>query len=261
MRRWAEHNEQYRVHGYPDRNLEYLIYQTLVGAWPLDVNRLKTFLQKAAREAKVHTSWINPVPAYEDAVAQFAASISADSEFMTDLETFIGRNQLVARGRLVSLAQTVLLLTAPGVPDIYQGTELWSLALVDPDNRVPVDFESRAKALQEMSRDEGSVKLWAIARLLRERAARPELFAGREHVALNATGGKARHAVAFVRGPLLVVVPRLVAGLNGDWADTSLDLPPGSWRNLFTGATVGGTCTLSELTAELPVAVFARHDA
>jgi len=260
VRRWAEHNEQYRVHGYPDRNLEYLLYQTLVGAWPLDVERLKRFLQKAAREAKVHTSWINPVPGYEDAVAQFATSIMSDSEFMTDLETFIGRNQLVARGRLVSLAQTVLLLTAPGVPDIYQGTELWALSLVDPDNRASVDFDARARLLREATRDDSSMKLWAMARLLRERAERTELFAGGEHVALHASGAKARHAVAFVRGALLVVVPRLLATLNGDWADTALELPPGPWRNVFTGVTVDGTCTMSELTAEFPVAVFARPD-
>ena len=261
VRRWAEHNEQYRVHGYPDRNLEYLIYQTLVGAWPLDVERLKRFVHKAAREAKVHTSWINPVPAYEDAVAQFATSITSDSEFMTDLETFIGRNQLVARGRLVSLAQTVLLLTARGVPDTYQGSELWTLTLVDPDNRSAVDFGARQKALREMSRDDGSVKLWAIAHLLRERSSRPELFAGGEHIPLQATGAKARHAVAFVRGPLLVVLPRLVAGLNGDWSDTALELPAGTWRNVFTGATVGGTCAIAELTSEFPVAVFGRADA
>ena len=258
VRRWAEHNEQYRVHGYPDRNLEYLIYQTLVGAWPVDVERVNRFLRKSTREAKVHTSWINPVTSYEDAVAQFATSIMSDSEFMTDLETFIGRNQLVARGRLVSLAQTVLQLTVPGVPDIYQGAELWTLTLVDPDNRQPVDFDVRARALEEMSRDD---KLWLIASLLRERARRPKLFAGREHVALTATGAKARHVVAFVRGPLLVVVPRLVAGLNGEWGDTALEMPAGTWRNIFTNATAGGLCALSELTAELPVAVFTQDDA
>src|ERR1700730_5016447 len=186
VRRWAEHNERHRVQGFPDRNLEYLMSQTVVGAWPVDEHRLVAFLQKAAREAKVHTSWINPVQAFEDALTQFAGSVMADAEFKSDLESFIGRHQLVALGRLASLAQTTLLLTSPGVPDLYQGMEVWNLSLVDPDNRRPVDFEHLASLLSEIRgaelsdviarADEGAPKLWLINRLLERRRAEPDLF-------------------------------------------------------------------------------------
>src|SRR5206468_9412677 len=114
VRRWAEHNDRYRTQGYPDRNLEYLAYQTLVSAWPIDGDRLTRFLQKAARAAKVHTSWSNPVAAYEDRAAHFVAGVTSDAEFRTDVESFLGRHQLVALGRIASLAQTTLLLTCPG---------------------------------------------------------------------------------------------------------------------------------------------------
>src|SRR5207247_976573 len=167
VRRWAEHNDRYRTQGYPDRNLEYLAYQTLVSAWPIDGDRLTRFLQKAAREAKVHTSWINPVAAYEDGVAQFVAGVTSDAEFRTDVESFLGRHQLVALGRIASLAQTTLLLTCPGVPDIYQGSELWTLSLVDPDNRQSVDFEAGQKLLIENDYA-AAPKLWLILRVFRE---------------------------------------------------------------------------------------------
>jgi (1->4)-alpha-D-glucan 1-alpha-D-glucosylmutase len=272
VRRWAEHNDRYRTQGYPDRTLEYLAYQTLVGAWPLDAERLGQFLLKAAREAKVHTSWINPVAAYEDALAAFVESVMSDVEFTSDLESFLGRTQLVSHGRTTSLAQTALLLTAPGVPDLYQGSELWQLTLVDPDNRRPVDYESRQKLLAEVvgleaagalaRADEGVTKLWLIARLLGERLRRPDVFAGRDHAPLQATGAKARHALGFVRGPLLVVVPRLVAQLGADWGDTELELPRGAWTSVLTGETRGaGVVRAGELLAAFPVAVLARQGA
>ena len=272
VRKWAEHNDRYRTQGYPDRNLEYLAYQTLVGAWPLDADRLARFLQKAAREAKVHTSWVDPVAAYEDAVAQFAASIVSDAEFTSDLESFLGRNQVVALGRVNSLAQTTLLLTCPGVPDLYQGSEVWNLTLVDPDNRGPVDYEVRRNLLTEVRRldaagvqaraDEGANKLWLIARLLAERARRPDDFASRRYSPLLATGSKARHAVSFTRGSVLVVVPRLVATLEGDWADTQIELPSGSWTNIFTEQQENGGSgvALGQLLETFPVAVMTRDD-
>jgi (1->4)-alpha-D-glucan 1-alpha-D-glucosylmutase len=272
VRRWAEHNERYRTQGYPDRSLEYLAYQTLVGAWPIDVSRLTRFLQKAAREAKVHTSWVNPVAAYEDALAQFAGNVMADAEFLGDLQTFIGRYQLVSLGRVNSLAQATLLLTCPGVPDLYQGSEIWDLSLVDPDNRRPVDYELRRRLLQEtgssgpgevMARaDEGAPKLWLIARLLDARRGRPGLFDEPVYRPLSAAGAKARHVVAFARGKLLVVVPRLVCGLAGDWGDTSLELPAGRWSNVLTGNTVEGgvAVPLGGLLAAFPVAVLALDE-
>jgi (1->4)-alpha-D-glucan 1-alpha-D-glucosylmutase len=269
VRRWAEHNERHRSQGYPDRNLEYLMYQTVVGAWPVDQPRLVAFLQKAAREAKVHTSWINPIPAFEDALAKFADSVMADAEFKSDLESFIGHHQLVALGRIASLAQTALLLTCPGVPDMYQGSEVWNLSLVDPDNRRPVDYERLASLLSEIRgaeagdvqarADEGAPKLWLIARLLDQRRTDPELFGSSSYTPLAAAGAKSRHAVGFVRDRLLVLVPRLVAGLGGDWADTTVDLPAGSWRSLLTGVEhQGGGIAVAELTRQFPVAVLAR---
>jgi (1->4)-alpha-D-glucan 1-alpha-D-glucosylmutase len=269
VRRWSEHNDRHRPHGYPDRNLEYLAYQTIVGAWPIDQERLARFLNKAAREAKVHTSWTNPVPAYEDALAEFVQAITSDAEFMSDLESFLGRTQLVSFGRIASLAQMTLLLTCPGVPDIYQGSELWSLALVDPDNRRPVDFESRRAALEGIAGisaaeiahrlDDGSAKMWLISRLLDERAGRPNLFTSAEYAPLEATGPKAKHALGFVRGSLLVLVPRLPAGLAGDWGDTEVALPEGRWTNLLTGeAEEGGrSVAAASLLETFPVAVMA----
>jgi (1->4)-alpha-D-glucan 1-alpha-D-glucosylmutase len=271
VRHWAEHNDRYRSQGYPDRNLEYLLYQTLVGAWPIDAERLTQYLLKAAREGNAHTSWIDPVPAYEDAISEFVNSVMADGEFMNDLQTFIGRNQLVSHGRLTSLAQTALLLTCPGVPDLYQGSELWDLSLVDPDNRRPVDFELRrrllseiqdAEAAQVMARtDEGVPKLWLVMRLLRARRERPELFAGADYSPLGAHGAKAHHAVSFVRDRLLVVVPRLLFGLAGDWADTTIDLPKGRWKDLLTGVEADGEApvAVSSLLKAFPVAVLARE--
>ncbi len=271
VRHWAEHNERYRSQGYPDRNLEYLIYQTLVGAWPIDAERLKQFLLKAAREGKAHTSWIDPVPAYEDAIAEFVNKVMADGEFMNDLQTFIGRNQLVPYGRITSLAQTALLLTCPGVPDLYQGSELWDLSLVDPDNRRPVDFQLRRRLLSEIQdaeaeqvlarADEGVPKLWLVTRLLRARRERPELFGGTGYSPVVAQGAKAHHAVSFVRDRLLVVVPRLLFGLAGDWADTTIELPKGRWKDLLTGLEEDGEApvALSSLLNAFPVAVLARE--
>jgi (1->4)-alpha-D-glucan 1-alpha-D-glucosylmutase len=269
VRRWAEHNDLYRSQGYPDRSLEYVMYQTLVGAWPIDEARLKQFLVKAAREANVHTSWTNPVAAYEDAIAQFAANVMADAELMGDVQNFMGRTQIVALGRNTSLAQITLLLTSPGVPDLYQGSELWDLRLVDPDNRRPVDYDLRRRLFDEaktltaaeaMARsDEGVPKLWLIGRLLERRRAAPELFASAGYSPLEAAGAKERHVVAFVRDRLLVVVPRLLAGLGGQWAGTTLELPAGEWEDVLRGARIeGGDVEVAALLEAFPVAVLAR---
>ena len=270
VRRWAEHNDPYRSQGYPDRSLEYVMYQTLVGAWPIDAARLTQFLVKAAREANVHTSWTNPVPAYEDAIVQFAANVMADAEFMGDVQAFMGRTQIVPLGRITSLAQTALLLTCPGVPDLYQGSELWDLSLVDPDNRRPVDFELRRRLLAEtaslraaevMARsDEGAPKLWLISHLLERRRATPEVFHSQTYSPLDAAGAKARHVVAFARDRLVVVVPRLLAGLGASWADTAIELPSGDWEDVLTGAhhAGGGAVGLSGLLGGFPVAVLVR---
>ncbi|HET7338301.1 MAG TPA: malto-oligosyltrehalose synthase [Candidatus Dormibacteraeota bacterium] len=267
VRRWSEHNDRHRPHGYPDRNIEYLTYQTLVGAWPIDKDRLTQYLNKAAREAKVHTSWMSPVAAYEDALAAFVDAILSDGEFTSDFESFLGRTQIVALGRIASLAQTTLLLTCPGVPDVYQGSELWNLTLVDPDNRRPIDYTVRSALLDEVMKlgaeevlarpDDGSPKLWLIARLLKAKAERPELFSSTDYRPLEATGAKARHALGFVRGRLLVLVPRLPAGLGGDWGDTEVLLPEGTWTNVLSGQRQsGGRVSAASLLERFPVAVM-----
>jgi (1->4)-alpha-D-glucan 1-alpha-D-glucosylmutase len=270
VERWADHNQRYRSQGYPDRNIEYLMYQTLVGAWPIDVSRLSGFLRKAARESKEHTTWLNPDAGYEDALAQFASQVIADPEFVSDLEAFLGGHHIVALGRAVSLAQVTLLLTCPGVPDLYQGTEVWDLSLVDPDNRRQVDYDRRESLLsdvrdigpmQAMARsDDGTPKLWLIARLLDERRRRPEVFESTSYAPLAAVGAKAPHVVSFVRDSLVVIVPRLLIGLAGDWAGTTLELPPGRWKNVLAGDEHHGRAAieLDALLQAFPVAVLAR---
>src|SRR5262249_21892915 len=162
--------------GWPDRNAEYLLYQTLVGAWPIDPERVSAYMEKATREAKVHTSWLDPDDRYETALQAFVAAVLADERVMGDLSDFLSDHALVRRGRPNSLAQTTLLLTCPGVADLYQGSEVWDLTLVDPDNRRPVDFASRRQLLQlvapagpELAQEHdelGGPKLWLIHRLL-----------------------------------------------------------------------------------------------
>jgi (1->4)-alpha-D-glucan 1-alpha-D-glucosylmutase len=268
VRRWADHNQRHRSQGYPDRNIEYLLYQTLVGAWPVEVQRLSGFLQKAARESNVHTSWMNPVAGYEGTLARFASEVLEDVEFITDFETFLGRHDIVDLGRQASLAQLTLLLTCPGVPDLYQGTEIWDLSLVDPDNRRQVDYESRERLLSEvrsMSPEQaiarsgdGASKVWLIALLLDLRLRKPELFETTRYAPLTAAGPKARHAVSFIRDRMLVVVPRLLIGLGGDWAGTTIELPPGRWKNIVTGdERDGGAVQLGTLLETFPVAVLA----
>ncbi|HEY1920201.1 MAG TPA: malto-oligosyltrehalose synthase [Streptosporangiaceae bacterium] len=273
---WAAANEKHKTGGWPDRNTEYLIYQNLVGAWPIDAARAGAFAAKAVKEAKVHTSWIDPDQAYDDAVQAFVAGVLADPQFVAGLEGFLAAGQLVERGRVSSLAQAALLLTCPGVPDIYQGSEVWDLSLVDPDNRRPVDFAARERLLaaltgagpaQALARmDEGGPKLWLIHRLLAHRARAPQAFApGSGYEPLAVSGGKAEHVVAFTRtGGLAVIVPRLVAGLGGgpwgqgDWGGTAVTLPAGRWRDVLTGATAtGGLADVETLLSRFPVTVLA----
>ena len=272
-RRWMEINERHRVNALPDRNVEYLMYQTLVGAWPIDGTRLDAFLVKAAREAKVHTSWLDPNQVYEDALLRFANGALTDREFVRSLESFLDRHEIVAHGRINSLAATTLLLTAPGVPDLYQGTEVWDLSLVDPDNRRRVDFTAHERLLAEVREavaaevleraDEGAPKLWLIARLLAARRRDPGLFAGSGYAPVTARGARAGHAVCFARDRLFVLVPRLIVGLGDDWADTTVRLPPGRWRSMLTAIEVvgGKEVAVAELTRDFPVAVLGRQAA
>ncbi|HEY3238029.1 MAG TPA: malto-oligosyltrehalose synthase [Acidimicrobiia bacterium] len=263
---WSSHNRRHRIGDQPDRNIEWLLYQTLVGAWPLPVERAMTYIEKAAKEAKEHTSWVNPEPAYDAALRSFVEGVLADGEFLAQLDEFAA--PLVGPGRVNSLAMALLKLTSPGVPDTYQGTELWDLSLVDPDNRRPVDWESRAALLSEAEAispaeawgaraDSGLPKMLLTQRALHLRRRRPEAFRG-EYSPLAASGTKAGHVVAYARGgEVVAVAPRLVLGLGGEWWDTALTLPAGEWRDVLDGERrLKGGVELAELLGPFPVALL-----
>ena len=270
VRRWSSGNEVHKRDDVPDRGAEYLLYQTLFGAWPLTVERAVAYMEKATKEAKEHTSWIDPDPEYDAAVRSFVESVLADPEFTADLAAFVG--PLVEPGRVTALAQTLLTLTAPGCPDVYQGTELWDLSLVDPDNRRPVDYDLRLGLLDKVAGagpedvlawyDDGAPKLWLVHRALGLRRSAAAAFGpGSSYAALPVDGAKAHHAVAYVRGGrVAVVVPRLVLGLDGDWGDTTVELPPGRWTSVLDGGSVdGGAVSPADLLARFPVALLAAE--
>jgi (1->4)-alpha-D-glucan 1-alpha-D-glucosylmutase len=269
--RWATRNQRHKQDGWPDRNAEYLLYQTLVGAWPIDAGRAAGYLAKAAREAKVHTSWTDPCASYDAALEGFVTAVLVDRGFVADLEAFLAEHRIVELGRVNSLAQTALLLTCPGIPDLYQGTEVWDLSLVDPDNRRPVDYAARRGLLDRLASagpqealeaaDEGGPKIWLIRRLLQHRLRHPHAYGPASgYQPLAVWGPMAGRAVAFARtGGLAVVVPRLVAGLGG-WSGTTVALPTGNWRDVLTGESAsGGDASVEALLRQFPVAVLARE--
>jgi (1->4)-alpha-D-glucan 1-alpha-D-glucosylmutase len=230
-------------------------------------------MEKATREAKQHTSWTAPQQAYEAALRAFITGALADPEFTAVVERFV--RAVLWPGRVVSLAQTLIKLTAPGVPDVYQGTELWSLSLVDPDNRRPVDYQTRRQLLEAARRagpeealaraDEGLPKLWLVQRALALRAERPAAFgpgADGAYQPVAARGVAADRVLAFARGGVVAtVVPRLARTIRDarEWDDTAVDLPPGSWRNALTGDGCAPGARASELFARFPVALLVRE--
>jgi len=268
-RRWSAMNSRHRSGEMPDRKTEYLLYQTLVGTWPIDEDRLFEYMRKAVREAKEHTTWINPNAAFEDALAKFIEALLADAQFISDLENFLA--PLLGPARVTSLSLILLKLTAPGVPDTYQGTELWDFSLVDPDNRRPVDFGLRKRLLCELQKlspeqimeraTEGLPKLWVIRQGLHVRNAHAESFGAEgSYRPLWPSGPKAAHLVAFQRGEdVITVAPRLLVN-QGDGDATVLEIPEGSWRNQFTGDTVeGGKLEARVLLNRFPVALLTRE--
>jgi (1->4)-alpha-D-glucan 1-alpha-D-glucosylmutase len=302
VRRWGELNAPHRTsvngHVAPTPNEEYLIYQTLIGAWPLEpwaaeeydafVKRVQAYLVKAMREAKLFTSWTDPSAAHETAVTNFIAGVLDETrggEFLADQRPL--RQRVSELGLLKSLAQTVLRLTAPGVPDTYQGTDLWDFSLVDPDNRRPVDYAKRVTLLEALrvralsernelaslarellaSKADGRVKLFVTSQLLQLRRERRGLFSAGEYIPMRVEGARADHVFAFARRgagqTAIVVVPRLVANVETPdaWKDTRLVMPADvsagpPLRNVFTGARFE-TRELSKLLPDFPVAVFA----
>ncbi|MDT5272680.1 MAG: (1-_4)-alpha-D-glucan 1-alpha-D-glucosylmutase [Acidobacteriota bacterium] len=311
LHRWHEMNRKLKasVEGAPapDANEEYLIYQTLVGTWPLGgvddesraeyTRRLQEYMQKALKEAKLHTGWINPNEKYERVVKDFVASLldsSVSGDFIRDFGEF---QRLTTRaGLLNSLSQTLLKTMAPGVPDFYQGTELWEFTLVDPDNRRPVDYEQRRALLASLREvgdgdvsefvegllerpEDGRVKLYVTARALNFRRARAALFARGEYLPLRASGRRAAGVISFARvldADAAVVVAsrfftRLGVGREGAlspgreaWGDTTLHLEGvegGRYRDVLTGREFearDGALDMAELLSPLPVALLAR---
>jgi (1->4)-alpha-D-glucan 1-alpha-D-glucosylmutase len=268
VERWREMNARKRSSGFPDRNTEYLIYQTLVGAWPITSERLVAYAQKATREAKRFTSWTDSKERYETAVTRFIERCLRDDEFTAEVEQLVA--EITPAWHVTSLAQTLLRLTCVGVPDVYQGTELWDLSLVDPDNRRPVDFDLRDSLLdragnatpEDVLADaaSGLPKIWLIKRALDVRSRRPELFApGASYHALTAQGPQADRVVAFVRGGEAVsVVPRFnLRSASDGWADTQVELARGDWHNELTGERFeGGPVRVDRLLDRFPVALL-----
>jgi (1->4)-alpha-D-glucan 1-alpha-D-glucosylmutase len=261
-------NAVHKASKLPDRNTEYFLYQTLIGAWPISEERLLAYMQKATREAKEQTSWTQQNKEFEDALRAFIQAILRSSPFLADLEDVVSRVNLP--GRLNSLAQSLLRYTAPGAPDTYQGGELWDHRLVDPDNRGPVDYELRKSMLNELMHgiapeeimrrvESGLPKLWVAHRTLHLRRDHPEWFgADAAYEPLQASGAKAAHLIGFIRaGRVAVLAPRWNIKRSASWAGTTLDLPDGSWRNLLTGDEFsGGRLRIQTLLDRFPVALI-----
>jgi (1->4)-alpha-D-glucan 1-alpha-D-glucosylmutase len=255
----------------PDRHAEYLLYQTLIGAWPLSEERCWQYMLKACREAKIRTSWHEPNTGYEENIRGFIDGVYRTPEFIASLEAFIA--PLIGPGRVNSLAQTLIKMIAPGVPDFYQGTELWDLSLVDPDNRRPVDFEARSEILRRCRSlsardvlrdwDSGLPKIWLIARVLDLRRTRADDFRPQSrYQPLVGQGAHIGNLLAFLRGEnLIAVVPRFSMSLNGDWGDTQLPLLRGVWVNQLTGDRLAGAVTPEALFGDFPVALLLRDAA
>ena len=285
----------------PDRNEEYLLYQTLVGTWPfcnpdeeefaLFRSRIKGYMVKAMREAKVHTSWINPNVPYEDAVSMFIDSILTASGLNSFLHDFAVFQKLTAAcGIFNSLSQTLLKITSPGVPDFYQGNELWDFSLVDPDNRRPVDFMLRKQLLDELlqkeaaaglletigelvaTRNDGRIKLYLTCKMLNFRREHRALFESGSYLPLKVNGACTEHVCAFERSlegsSFIVVAPRFFSSLITEsaglplgsdvWRDTRIILPSESvvrsYRNIFTGEIL--QCDQQSLALQNVLSIF-----
>jgi (1->4)-alpha-D-glucan 1-alpha-D-glucosylmutase len=226
--RWFSLAEPHLVDGAPDPVERYFLFQTLVGAWPIAVERLEAYLEKALREAKRNTSWVAQNAEWESAVRRFCRALLADPKFLAELEPFVSR--VAVLGERAYLGQIVLKLTSPGVPDTYQGDELRFGALVDPDNRRPVDWEWREAMLARLMGgsppDEDTYKLWVTARLLGLRARRPQPFlAGYEPLDAGPT------VCAFIRGGDVLVI----VSVRPEQPTETIELPRGRWRDVLEG--------------------------
>ena len=252
-----------------DGATEYLLWQTLVGTWPIDEGRLQTYATKAVREAKLHTGWSDPDPGYEEAVASFVAGVLADDALRGHVESWVATTAGPARA--VTLGQKLLQLVLPGVPDVYQGAELVELTLVDPDNRRPVDLDIRAERLARLDggaepADLSDEKLLVTSRALRLRRDHPEWFTG-PAASFRRVRTDTGHAFAVARGnaagdQVVAVVTRLAASLDG-WGDHTVALPAGQWTDLLSGRSLDspGEVALAGILDRLPVALLTRTHA
>lgn len=245
---------------------EYLMWQALVGAWPIDRDRLWPYLQKALREAKLRTSWTAPDDEYEASVEALVAGVLADPDLSASVAAFVERLAPATRSNVLS--QKLLQLMLPGVVDVYQGTELVTLSLVDPDNRRPVDHAGRRARMERL--DAGAApaglddeKLLVTMRALRLRREHPGWFAGAD-ASYEALPSGSVHAVGMLRaGRVAGIATRLPLGLErgGGWGTASVALPDGAWRDVLRDAPVaGGLVPLAELLGHLPVALLVRED-
>ena len=267
---WADAvDELLRLTPMPDPGLGALLWQAALGAWPISRERLHAYAEKAMREAGDRTTWTEPDSAFEADVHGALDALYDDPAVTAVWDGLLA--EVVDPGWSNALSAKLIGLTMPGVPDVYQGSELWEQSLVDPDNRRPVDFERRARVLDATVcsapiaaprglDDLGAAKLMVVHRALTLRRDRPELFSGYE--GLGADGVAAEHVVAFDRGGAITVATRLPVGLaaRGGWQDTTLRLPGGPWRDRLTGHLVGKP-RLAEILATYPVALLVREDA
>jgi (1->4)-alpha-D-glucan 1-alpha-D-glucosylmutase len=300
LNRWSRLNRKLKTKAEgilaPHRVDEYVIYQTLIGTWPWSgleaapdtyVERMQEYIIKVAREASRFTNWVNPDEAYEGALRNFVFGMldpKRSGPFIADFTGYIEAR--LDAGLINGLAQQILKLTSPGVPDIYQGTEFWDDSLVDPDNRRPVDFDARTGALvaldgtslQELvaERCDGRIKLMATTRLLNFRREYKRLFSEGDYAPVQIEGPAADHVLAFTRShqgmTLLVAVPRLLTKLAGAgnvldpsiWEGTTMADPgsgAGSWRDLLSGDEVTANgLALTELFATIPLRVLVHGE-
>ncbi len=293
---WRHYNSDHKKKkNIPDGNEEYFLYQILLGAWPQNgeiskefLQRTQDYIQKVLREAKVHSNWSDPNEPYENAVKDFLKGILSNGNFKTSFDHFAER--MAFYGAIYSLGQCVIKTTAPGIPDVYQGTELWELSYVDPDNRRPVDYDlhlqllknldhpsgSHADLLVSLMRDfrSGRLKMYVLHSCLKLRRSYPDIFEKGEYIPMQAQGEHKDNVVCYLRSYegewLLVVVLRQVVSLcrEGDfplgeiiWKNTSIQLPggaPGDWTNLFTTErlVVEGQLMIRDALGRFPVAVL-----
>jgi len=295
--RWSRLNRSRRSESegdvVPDRNVEYLFYQALLGTWPASLSvddlegmqdlakRLEAYMIKAVREGKERSSWSNPDADYEAGLRRFVRGVldaSRANPFLAEFQGFVV--SLARLGAISSLSQVVLKLTVPGVPDIYQGGELWDFSMVDPDNRRPVDWQMRRRLIDEVDRpraadlsrywQDGREKLFVTRRLLELRRSHPALFAEGDYRPIAAEEDSGDHICAFARvhgeEEIVVIVPRLVyrlyyGGCSSRWGAVRIGLPPGDWRDVFTGRGQDGgrSVAVSQLLADFSVAVLSKR--